>query len=257
MRSDATPFIFQESSMIRKTTRRGFTLIQLLVVLAVILLLIGLLLPAVQKVRAAAAKAQSANNLKQICIAMHNADSTFGNLPPSVGKYSGQDGTFFFHILPYIEQDNVYKAKALQTVIKTYIAPADASQPGNQPWISYASNADALKVNPQKLMRLPDFTKGTSHTIVFTERYGMCGNKAHPWADTGELATFIHGMTSMIEFNVPPQKAGNGNAQNFTPGSCMVSIADGSVRGISPEMKLATFRWACDPASNMAAPADW
>jgi type II secretory pathway pseudopilin PulG len=237
--------------------RRGFTLIQLLVVLAVLLLLMGLLLPAIQKVRQARDRIQSANNLKQICLAMHNANDTYGSMPPSVGKLGGQDGTFFFHILPFIEQDNVYKAKALQAVIKVYIAPGDMSQPGNQPWISYASNADALKVNPQKLARFTDFTKGLSNTIVFTERYAMCGNKAHPWADTGELATYIHGLTSMIEFNVPPQKAGNGNAQNFTAGACMVGIGDGSVRGISPEMKLATFRWACDPASNVPAPADW
>jgi type II secretory pathway pseudopilin PulG len=238
-------------------SRRGFTLIQLLVVLAVLLLLLGLLLPAVQKVRAAAARAQSQNNLKQICLAMHNAHDTYGGLPPSVGKLADQDGTFFFHILPFIEQANVYRAKALNTVIKTYIAPADPSQPGNQPWTSYASNADALKVNPQKLARLTDFTKGTSHTIVFVERYGMCGNKAHAWADTGDLATFIKGTTSMVEFGVPPQKAGNGNAQNFTPGVCNVGIGDGSVRGINAEMKLATFRWACDPTSNMPAPADW
>jgi type II secretory pathway pseudopilin PulG len=244
--------------MIRTTTRRGFTLIQLLVVLAVLLLLAGLLLPAIQKIRAAAARAQSQNNLKQICLAMHNAESVFGNLPPCVGKYNGQDGTYFFHILPFIEQDNVYKNKAVNTVIKTYIAPADMSQPGNQPWISYASNSSVFGVNPQKLATIPGtFKKGTSLTIVFTERYAMCGNKAHAWADTGDLATFINGTTSMIEFGVPPQKAGNGNAQNFTPGVCNVGIGDGSVRGINAEMKLATFRWACDPAANGPVPADW
>jgi type II secretory pathway pseudopilin PulG len=237
--------------------RRGFTLIQLLVVLAILLLLLGLLLPAVQKVREAAARSQSQNNLKQLGIAMLSAHDTYNMFPPSIGKIGGQDGTSFFHILPFIEQANVYNAKTLNVVIPTYMAPADPSQPGNQPWTSYASNADVLKVNPQKLARITDITKGTSNTIVFAERYAMCGNKPHPWGDTGDLATFIHGKTSMIEFNVTPQKAGNGNAQGFTPGVCNVGIGDGSVRGISPEMKLATFRWACDPASNLAPPADW
>ena len=186
--------------------RRGFTLIELLVVIAIIAILIGLLLPAVQKVREAAARARCQNNVKQIGLACHNYESANAVLPAWSQASSSETGSAHFYLLPYLEQENLFRLAnghsfAVRTEpVKGFACPADVTNSDgrfsadavaqNAARISFNSvayGATSYILNAQVAAGQPTaghstkgsrtligVTDGTSNTVLVAERMAWC-----------------------------------------------------------------------------------
>jgi prepilin-type N-terminal cleavage/methylation domain-containing protein len=183
-----------------RSTRHGFTLVELIVVIAIIGVLIGLMLPAMRRVRGPANRVKCQNNIRQMTLAVHNYASTYDNrLPPAYGRMTMENGTvvggsILFWILPYIEQDAQFRTACNNgggnwsgpggpqtTPIKYFMCPEDVTSVGTKPAaVSYAANylvfghgdaMDPWDATDSRLSRytIADIPDGTSNTVMFCE----------------------------------------------------------------------------------------
>jgi prepilin-type N-terminal cleavage/methylation domain-containing protein/prepilin-type processing-associated H-X9-DG protein len=236
---------------------RGFTLIELLVVIAIIAILIGLLVPAVQKVREAAARIQCSNNLKQLCLGtVHMSDTYEGKMPSSVGNYpfmhpvdgvtgapNNGDGGMFLFLLPFIEQDTLYKSTLTTTpgddndnrnglfltnsqwhgvittryggpgvFVKTYVCPSDPTMNnGGGSRASYGQNGQVFREGywARDSLRFPaGISDGTSNTVFMTDKLAHCNTGIYNdnyWPDWGPLIQSANYGGSLVGTAYVPQ----------------------------------------------------
>lgn len=251
--------------------RTAFTLVQLLIILVLLLLLFGLLIPVIAQLRVASSREQGFNNLRQLAIAVHNYHDVYKRMPPTVGTLNNQSGPVHFHILPFIEQDNLFKQadgkvwhKGVNTTpISTYVDPNDPSAPPNHKFqgglatTNYAANWMVFKSGETTLLNIPD---GTSNTLMFAQRYQVCNGTPTAWGYPA-LYTWapMFGYYSQGRFQSRPNQADCDPtlAQSIQEGGIQVAMSDGSSRLLNDALSPTTWWLLIDPADGVAIGNDF
>jgi prepilin-type processing-associated H-X9-DG protein len=257
--------------------RRGAGLFGLLVLLAVLALLLALLLPAVQKVREAANRMHSQNNLKQIGLAIHGYHNDF-NCFPTAGTGAPKpmqmgSGSWCFRVLPYLEANQLYQSiengQPGNVPVGTYyiMGRRPVQLYNGLPKIDYAgcvgtaedpekppAKEDGIFVHKGKIS-IAHVLDGTSNTLMVGEKWLSPPDYLTGQGDGDKESCWVGGKVDALRSSNgdkrPPQRdvmAGNDFHRGFGspfPGGCNFLFGDGSVRSIRFTIKPKTFEWLC------------
>lgn len=265
----------------RVQTRRGFTLIELLVVIAIIAILIGLLLPAVQKIREAANRMKCSNNLKQLGLGLHNYHDVNGYFPPggfqlpSASQAPHTDRTMWnwtYHLLPYLEQANLYAEpdynKVYASAVSVMYCPSRRSPQlfGGQGKIDYAGCAGTSNIgsngiiaqgtlNGPVFVRMAQVTDGLSNTVAIAEKrmnkamFGQAFDDNEPFVNSGWNDDYESFRTATVspatDFNTPGSTTSPTMFGSAHTSGFNTLLGDGSVRHVRYTIDLNTFQRAC------------
>jgi hypothetical protein len=256
-----------------RSRRFAFTMIEFLIILAILAFLLGLLVPFFALTRSASSRQQSMNNLRQQVLALHACFDAYKGLPPIAGSFppkADTQGSLFFFILPFVEQDNlfrraegsVWKHGTLGMPLPIFLDPRDKSAPpGNRykGWLAtsnYAGNWLIFEKSGATLL-VPD---GTSNTIALTERYQMCNGNPCAWGYSS-----LYYWAPMFAYynqgkfqNAPKQEECNpALAQAIDKGGIHVALLDGSARTVTEQISSETWWAACTPNGGEVLGQDW
>jgi len=269
---------------------RGFTLIELLVVIAIIAILIGLLVPAVQKVRQAAARISCNNNLKQWGLGIHDYAIDHNSKLPGILIYDGVCwDTFWFALYPYVEQDVIYKLalpsgaawgnNVYNKVVKIANCPSDPTVinglPANGDGWSVASYSPVWQLfgtvsvngSSQPQYNIGNIPDGTSNQIAIVERYGYTSwggwmnDLTYPssqanWGWNGRAQAYGPWGLFSPQLECLPSQA-LPYMPNTSHNTCQVLLMDGSSRGVGAGVSNTTWQYACQPGDGNPLGPDW
>jgi prepilin-type N-terminal cleavage/methylation domain-containing protein len=274
--------------------RSAFTLVELLVVIAIIGILTSLLLPAVQKVREAAARIQDTNNLKQIVLAVHSCNGVYKRLPPAYGNFPtpagavgppAGTGTLQYFLCPFLEQQGVYNMATvtsdniMNVALPVFMSASDPTMPadgmitmmggmGNMGGSSYAANYLVFGSTPGGQATIPKtFPDGTSSTLLFGTNYTQCGMAQYMWnmGNNGSPPSwpyYYDPNVSYLSLPLPqmaplPVDCDPMRLQSPYFSVFLAAMADGSVQPVSSGVSAYSWNLAVNPADGKVFDSTW